>query len=84
MEQFFDPIAARLTATDGKLAVDLTVMPLIDVSDYRRFIEMSRGAQIDATDGDPHPDSLLHWALALNTESQMLQQSTNMLRLFAP
>jgi hypothetical protein len=75
---FFDPIAVRLHATPEKLAVDLTVMPLINFSDYRHFVSISRGAKIDANSGDPHPGSLVHAILAVNTEAEPLKQGANM------
>ncbi|MFP6602688.1 MAG: hypothetical protein VB862_09185, partial [Pirellulaceae bacterium] len=81
---FFDPIAVRFQVTKSKLATDVTVMPLIDNSDYREFIAVSRGVEMAADFGDIHPESILHWALAINTKSEMLQQNTNMLRLIAP
>ncbi|MEO2023298.1 MAG: hypothetical protein ABGX05_15865, partial [Pirellulaceae bacterium] len=81
---FFDPIAVRFQVTKSKLATDVTVMPLIDNSDYRELIAVSRGVEMAADFGDIHPESILHWALAINTKSEMLQQNTNMLRLIAP
>ena len=42
------------------------VMPLIAGTEYREFIELSRGARIGEYAGDPHRGSLLHLALAIN------------------
>ena len=39
---FFDPIAIRFHASRDKLAADLTVMPLIDFSQYRELVAISR------------------------------------------
>jgi len=80
----FDPIAVRFHVTDSKIATDVTVMPLIDNSDYREWIAVSKGVELAADFGDQHPGSILHWALALNTKSPMLQQGTGLIRLFAP
>ncbi len=80
----FDPIAVRFHVTDSKIATDVTVMPLIDNSDYREWIAVSKGVELAADFGDQHPDSILHWALALNAKSPMLQQGTGLIRLFAP
>ncbi|MBW3598914.1 MAG: hypothetical protein KY475_16780 [Planctomycetes bacterium] len=74
---FFDPIAVRFTASPDKLAVDLTVMPLIDNSDYEEWASMSRGAKLQPDDGDPHPEALIHWALALNPDSERMKQYGN-------
>jgi len=81
---FFDPIAVRFQAVDKRLAVDLTVMPLIDNSEYDQFIRLAKGAKIGPSDADPHPRSLVHWALALNTESPLLKQSAGFASAFAP
>jgi hypothetical protein len=75
---FFDPIAARLFASGEKLAVDLTVMPLIEFSDYREMVAISRGAKIGPASGDPHAGSLVHAVLALNTESMAVKQGATM------
>ena len=81
---FFDPIAVRFQVTKSKLATDVTVMPLIDRSDYREFIEISQGVEMAADFGDLHPESILQWAMAINTKSEMLLENTAMIRLFAP
>ena len=74
----FDPIAVRMHASREKLAVDLTVMPLIRFSDYQRFVSISRGAKIKENSGDPHAESLVHGVLALNTQSQTVRQGASM------
>jgi hypothetical protein len=81
---FFDPIAVRFQVTKSKLATDVTVMPLIDRSDYREFIDISQGVEMAADFGDLHPESILHWVMAINTKSQVLLENTGMIRLFAP
>ncbi|HIA20704.1 MAG TPA: hypothetical protein EYN70_15030, partial [Planctomycetaceae bacterium] len=81
---FFDPIAVRIQVTKSRLATDVTVMPLINSSDYRELIEISKGVELPADFGDPHPESLLHWVLAVNTKSEMLQENTGLIRLIAP
>ena len=48
-------------------------MPLIDNSDYRQYVEVSRGSKIGAA-GDPHAEALAHVVLGLNPESDTLQQ----------
>ena len=75
---FFDPIGARLSAADdATLSVDLTVMPLIERSDYREAIELSHGAQIAPNSGDPHDGTLAHLAFAINRDSPMFNQFTS-------
>ncbi len=81
---FFDPIAIRFHAGAKKLAADITVMPLIAGTDYREFIEFTRGAKINQRAGDPHRGSLLHLAMAINTETRRVQQLTGFVRGMAP
>jgi len=71
---FFDPIAVRFHAGKEKLAVDVTVMPLIEFSDYREMVSISQGAKIAADAGDPHKGTLIHGAFAVNTKSEMVKQ----------
>lgn len=79
----FDPIAIRLDMKDGKLAVDLTVMPLIDNSEYRSMIDVSMGAKLNAQRNSRHPEALTWGALALNDESPTLRQWANLGSSFA-
>lgn len=81
---FFDPIAIRFVVNKERLAADLTVMPLIAGSQYNQFINITKGAQLGPHDGDPHAESLVHCVLAMNRESQVVQQGSNMLKMFAP
>ncbi|MCE9592046.1 MAG: hypothetical protein K8S99_16180 [Planctomycetes bacterium] len=71
--QSFDPIALRLSVKTNKLAADLTVTPLIASTEYREFIELTKGATIAPTAGDPHPD-LLHAVMAIDAKSRMAQR----------
>ena len=73
----FDPIALRLSAAADHLAADLTVMPLIDNTQYRQMIDVSRGAAIKQGTGDQHAGALLHIALALNKDSGMVRQGAS-------
>ena len=65
----FDPIGLRLSLGKGKMAADLTIMPLIMVSQYNEIIDISKGAAFGPTAGDPHPD-LVQFVLALNRNSR--------------
>lgn len=66
---FFDPIAIRFSTSQEKLAADLTVMPLIDASDYQPLVEASQGAKINPAAGDPHAEAMVHATLALNRKT---------------
>ena len=77
--QFFDPIALRVCSSGAQLKVDLTVMPLIAGSDYRQFIDLTRGAQIAPNAGDRHAEALAHVAMAINPQSELIKMSGNFL-----
>ena len=79
----FDPIGIRLSIQDGKFAGDMTVMPLIAGTDYRQFIEISRGVSLTENSGDRH-NALLHAALAINKDSALFQQGRNMATMLSP
>ncbi len=68
---FFDPIALRLSFTDSKVAADLTVMPLAATTDYREFIDLTRGATLGANSCDTHAETLFHFALAFGSKSEL-------------
>jgi len=80
---FFDPIAIQFHASSEKLAVDLTVMPLIGFSDYRQMVAISQGAVIGERSGDPHAESLVHGVLALNTDAEVVRQGATMASMAA-
>ena len=50
----FDPIGLQIHCGKHRLAADLTIMPLIAGSEYREFINISRGVRITPTAGDLH------------------------------
>jgi hypothetical protein len=79
----FDPIGLRLSLDAERIAGDLTIMPLIDNSSYREFVEISRGVKLKATSGDPH-GALLHVTLAINKESARIKEMFNFASQFAP
>jgi hypothetical protein len=76
--RFFDPIAVRFGVRPERVGIDLTVMPLIEGSEYREFVNLARGAKIQPGAGDPHEGVLFHAALSINTQSGMLQQGGGM------
>jgi hypothetical protein len=84
--QVFDPIAIRFSMSPQRMSADLCVTPLIAGSEYRQFIAISSGARIAPGAGDPHPEALLHLALAINSQSEPIKQSGNLLGLgsFSP
>lgn len=79
----FDPIALKFTVDDARLAGDMTVMPLIDNSEYREFIAVSRGAKLKPNSGDPH-GAAFHAALAINKDSERVKQLAGFAQSFIP
>ena len=65
---FFDPIAVRFSITKQRLDVDMTVMPLVDGTDYQTFVDLSKGAKINARESDRHAGTMAQWTLAINRD----------------
>lgn len=82
--QYFDPIAARFSVSKSRLGMELTVMPLILGSDYNSFISFSTGAQIAPGAGDPHTNALARLAIAINSQSQPVQEAGDFVGSMAP
>lgn len=77
---YFDPIAVRFSVRDDRLSADLTVMPLIEGSEYRPLVQLTRGVRLDPQAGDPHPEALLHYAMAVDVDSEPLRWTRNFLQ----
>lgn len=77
--QFFDPIAVRFSINNDRLIGDVSVMPLIESTQYREFIEIVSGVELKPGAGDPHPGSLAHLVLAINPKSERLKWASNFL-----
>lgn len=80
----FDPIAARLVVDEERLEGDLTVLPLIDNTDYQELRSVSRDARLGPLDGDPHAGTLFHFALAIDPTSPTVLEFQELLAGFAP
>jgi hypothetical protein len=77
----FDPIALRVGSDEKQLTADLSIMPLIVRSDYREMLQVAAGAKLSPESGDPH-DTIAHFVLAINRESESIQQLNQMLAGF--
>ena len=75
--QFFDPIAVRFTARADRVAADITVMPLIEATEYRELIQVTRGVEIPPKAGDPHPESIFHVILGIDKDSEPVKSFGN-------
>lgn len=81
--QFFDPIAVRVRIDDDVMAADVSVMPLIAASDYRKGVELSLGARIEPSFPDVHP-VLARFDLAINPASRPFKMATSIAASMAP
>jgi hypothetical protein len=79
----FDPIGLRLGVSKEKLSADLSVMPLIWNSEYRRLIDLSRGVKLAADAADPH-DTLAQIVWAVNKKSETVQMGEGLARMLTP
>ncbi len=70
---YFDPIALSIAVEARRLAADLTVMPLIDNTDYQEMRTFVGEAALDPLDGDPHEGSIFHFAMALDPKTPSIQ-----------
>jgi len=82
--QVFDPIAVRFSMQPKRLSAEVCVTPLIAGSEYRHIIAVSRGAHIAASAGDPHPEALVHLAMAINSQSEPVKESGKFLSGLSP
>lgn len=67
----FDPIAVRLAFDGTRLAADVTVMPLTAATEYRELRNLSGDARLAPDAGDPHPETLVHFASAFDVKSEI-------------
>lgn len=71
---FFDPIAVRLqTTADGRMGLDLSVLPLIVGSEYGEFLQMIGKGSLTAGAADRHP-ALLQYAIALDPQGGLMAE----------
>ena len=69
----FDPIAVRLSVRAERLAADLTVMPLIGSTEYKRWLDYTLGATIAPEAGDRH-HSIFEIIGAINKQAPELRR----------
>ena len=80
--RYFDPIAVRVAIKPDHIGVDLSVMPLIERSRYGELVSVSAGAKLPPTAGDPHPESLVHFVIGFNRQSESFQETIRQLDSF--
>ena len=70
---FFDPIGCSLSVKEKATTLDLSVRPLILGTEYDWLRKVTAGAGLAAESGDPHPEALVQFVLALNPEWEELK-----------
>jgi len=85
--QFFDPIAIRFTvlpAPENRIAMDLTVRPLIASTEYQKFIEIAGNQAITPQAGDPHPEALAQFILSIDRKAMQIRQYEQFAAMMIP
>ncbi|MCI0498913.1 MAG: hypothetical protein L0Y36_04435 [Planctomycetales bacterium] len=72
---FFDPVAVSMLLKPDVMDIDMTVRPLIAASEYREFMQIGGKNTLQPNDGDPHPQSILQWILAVDSDSEPLRMA---------
>jgi len=71
----FDPIGVRFGVRPDLVTADVTVMPLTEGSQYREVMSVVGGAKVPPRGGDPHPDAVLHFVMALHGGSRPVHEA---------
>ncbi len=82
--EYFDPIAARFTANENRVGIDISIMPLVASTDYRELIDLTRGVTLAPDSGDPHDSALGHWVMAMNPDSETFRMINGFAVSMAP
>jgi hypothetical protein len=69
----FDPIALQLSLTDKTINADLSVIPLMIRSEYSQYTQLVGNVRLKPDAGDPHPEALAGFTIALDTNSSLMQ-----------
>ena len=82
--KYFDPICGQLIINEGTIKLDLSILPLIGGTDYRNMIQLAGDVKLGAESGDPHSESVLHWATAIDMNAPRFKQASNLAAIMAP
>ena len=73
--KFFDPIAIRLNLAKEREEIDMTILPLRVDSDYAEVISLVGAARLSEASRAVAPESVFHFAMAIDHESQMFKEA---------
>lgn len=82
--RFFDPIAVRFVLSPERMRLDVTVMPLIEWSEYNDIMETTGKAAVPPDGADPHDGTLIHFAMAIDEDSEPARMVGNMAHAAMP
>ena len=82
--RFFDPIAVRFEFNQSKVGIDMSIMPLIQNSDYRSMLDFTGGQVIPLDAPQPSNDDIFRFSLAPRKDSRVFGQATGMLAMATP
>lgn len=73
--QFFDPIAIRLTLSEKREEVDMTILPLRVGSDYEEFMSLVGEAELSEASREVPDAAVFHFAMAVDRESETFKEA---------
>ncbi|MEM9379568.1 MAG: hypothetical protein AAGB93_06410, partial [Planctomycetota bacterium] len=78
----FDPLAIRISARDGALEADLSILPLTVRSRYRWMIDLAGSVPLVTDAGDAHEGTVMHWVSAIDHDGPTYRDMARFLRSF--
>ncbi|MBT5378316.1 MAG: hypothetical protein HN675_14935 [Opitutae bacterium] len=81
---FFDPIGGTITVKSGKLALDISILPLIEGSEYNDLREIVGDQQFISNAATPRRESLLHAIFAIDMKTRTMRQAGGFLSKTTP
>lgn len=82
--QAFDPIAIRILSEDESVSINLSVIPLTADSDFSQLVSICGEAELSEMARLVPEESLLHVALAMDTESELFKRYDSQIIDFIP
>jgi hypothetical protein len=82
--RFFDPIAMRFELKKDREVLDMTILPLRVDSDYQDFVNLAGKAILSKASQTVPGESLLHFAMAVDHESELFKEANVGLIDFLP
>lgn len=76
---FFDPIALSLSAREDRFDFDLTVIPLIDGTEFEDILDITGDAKLKPDSGRPHAEAIAQVVLAFDREADAIVSMRSLL-----